>query len=109
MEVILMKLIYKSDHKTYRLNVEKSPDEHYFLVFERLTLNNSGNRSTLDSFELVDSAIKASKHFPKMYKIAQEKGYTLSGKEFVNQEGRRVHVSLALDLDATPEYFASLL
>lgn len=103
-----MNVVYTSSHNTYELFVHDIGNNVFKLLMLRAGIS-TGNGTTLENYQSSEIAIKAAKQFPEMYKIAQEKGYTLSANEFVNPEGKRVHVSLSLDIDATPDYFASLL
>lgn len=98
--------VYLKDHQTYQLTIKETLDYKYILTFARKVQNGNGN--ILDTFSSKENAIKAAEQFPEMYIIAQEKGYILSGTEFVNKD-IRLHISHALDLDTNPTYFASLL
>jgi hypothetical protein len=103
-----MTIKYRSNHNTYEMIVDQILDDAFLVVMLRTGVT-VGSGNILHSYSSLDNAKHASEIFPQMYAIAQELGFSLADKYFVNSNGKRVHVSNAMDLDMTPELFKSFL
>ncbi|PZT54147.1 hypothetical protein [Paenibacillus silvae] len=86
-----MTIIHTVKTNTYNVLVIEENNEYCIVFNDAVT----GRKELLERSEDEDYSTSSAKNFPKLYEIAQNEGYTLSGDEFVNKAKRSVTVSKA--------------
>ncbi|GAA3404406.1 hypothetical protein ACFFNY_26720 [Paenibacillus hodogayensis] len=93
------------DHR-YELYVEETAARRYHVV---INLYAEPEPIVLHAYPNKEEAIGVAQTFPKLYRIAQQKGYELAGQYFEHPDGRSVHVSFAMEPGTTPDRFMKVL
>lgn len=93
------------DHR-YELYVEETAALRYHVVIQLYAMPEP---IVLHAYSNKAEAIAVAQSFPKLYRIAQQKGFELAGQYFEHPDGRSVHVSFATEPGATPDQFMKVL
>lgn len=93
------------DHQ-YELYVEETAARKYYVV---INMYSEPEAIVLHAYPIKEDAIAAAQTFPKLYRIAQQKGFSLAGQYFEHPDGRSVHVSFAMAPGTTPDKFMKIL
>ncbi|RKN84217.1 hypothetical protein [Paenibacillus ginsengarvi] len=93
------------DHR-YELYVEEASNRRYHVV---INLYSERQPVVLHAYSGKEEAIAAAQTFPKLYRIAEQKGFILDGQSFEHPDGRSVHVSFAMEPGTTPDQFMKVL
>ncbi|PYI55790.1 hypothetical protein [Paenibacillus flagellatus] len=98
--------VYHAFDHEYELYVEEHTGGRYHVV-----LNVYAEREpvVLHAYSAKEEAIAAAQTFPKLYRIAQQRGFRLDGQYFEHPDGRSVHVSFAMEPGTTTDRFMKVL
>ncbi|MEF3301544.1 hypothetical protein [Paenibacillus sp. GYB003] len=93
------------DHR-YELYVEETAGGRYHVV---INLYSEREPIVLHAYAGKTEAIAAAQSFPKLYRIAEQRGFELAGQYFEHPDGKSVHVSFAMEPGTTPDRFMKVL
>lgn len=98
--------VYHTFDHQYELYVEETAHKRYHVV---INIYAEREPIVLHAYSSKEEAIAVAQTFPKLYRIAQQRGFELSGQYFEHPDGRSVHVSFATEPGTTPDRFMKVL